>query len=311
MSTPLPAVVEMQPLPSAVSQNTASPFLKPLAPPSPPAAFASRWHSRSYYLSINLLQALAALAVAAFAVVVAGWQYRPNWAWSYLSWYFFALGGLQFLGVVTGVASVAKNSKVVLVGSLFFYTIATLAVVVTSLLMLIPAFRYSFLSSCFTPFATSEYQLIMQNFELQYCVTATVSASDFGKWAAWCLGIVGSFIQLPWIIYICSHSPTAIAADKTGSLAFNKLPQLDAAITVTPAQPAAAAAKDTSAGCGILFAPTNQSGTLQVVPFASNQSPTSLTLCSRSCSLSKAAPRRSPARSKRATSSPKWTRSPC
>jgi hypothetical protein len=269
MTTPLPAVVEMQPMPSGVPQNTALPFLKPLVAPVPPAASASRWHSRPYYVSITLLQATAALAVAAFAVVIAGWQYRPNWAWSYLSWYFFALGGLQFFGVLIGVASVAKNSKVFLVGSLFFFTIATLAVIVSSLLMLIPAFRYSFLSSCFTPFATAEYQFIMQNFELQYCVIATASASDFGRWAAWCLGIVGSFIQLPWIVYIFSHSPTASAADKAGSLAFNKLPQLDpamtvtrAAMTVTPAQPAAV--KDTSGGCGILFAPTNQSGTLQV-----------------------------------------------
>ncbi len=262
MSAPLPTSVEMKPLEPVGSQNAAVSTPTSLSAPASPAAPASRWHSRPLYLSIAVLQAVAALAVAAFALVVAGWESRPNWVWSYLSWYFFALGGFQFFGALAGVASVAKGSKVILIGSLFFFTIGTLAVIVTSLLMLIPTFRYSFLSSCFTPFASDEYKSLMATFELQYCVSASVSASDFGKWAAWSLGLVATFIQLPWIFYMASYSPTAKPVDKIGTLAFNKLPQLAPALAATLAP--TVAVKDTSAGCGILFAPTNQSGTLQV-----------------------------------------------
>jgi hypothetical protein len=216
-----------------------------------------------------MLQLLAALAVAAFAVVIAGWQYRPNWLWSFLTWYFFALGGLQLLSILIAVASVAKQSKVFLVGALFAFTVATLAVILTGLLMLIPSFRSAFLSSCFTPFVSAEYIFLMQNFELQYCVVSTDSASDFGRWAAWCLALLGTFVQLPWIVYISIHSAAPNAGDKPSTLGFNKLPQLDPKMPVTLATPVGASttvgAKDMSAGCGILFAPTNQSGTLQVL----------------------------------------------
>jgi hypothetical protein len=263
MSTSQPAVVEMKTMTSLVSQNQApSPSMSLSALP-PPATSNSRWHSRPYFLSINMLQLIASLAVAAFAVVIAGWQSRPDWSWSYLSWYFFALGGLQFVAVVAGIAAAARPVKVVLIGSLFFFTLGTLAVIVTSLLMLIPDFRSSFFSSCFIPFATAEYVSTMRVFELQYCVTSTSSASDLGKWAAWCLGLIGTFVQLPWIFYISSHTPETKVADRAGSLAFNRLPQLDPAMSVALAP--TVGVTDTSAGCGILFAPTNQSGTLQVL----------------------------------------------
>ena len=263
MATPQPAAVEMKTMTSFVSQNQAPSLPMSLSALPPPATPNSRWHSRPYFLSINMLQLVASLAVAAFAVVIAGWQTRPNWSWSYLSWYFFALGGLQFVAVVAGVAAVARPAKVVLIGSLFFFTLGTLAVIVTSLLMLIPNFRSSFLSSCFVPFATAEYVSTMQVFELQYCVTSTSTASDLGKWAAWCLGLIGTFVQLPWIFYISSHTPGTKVADKTGPLAFNRLPQLHPAMSVALAP--TVGVMDTSAGCGILFAPTNQSGTLQVL----------------------------------------------
>jgi hypothetical protein len=262
MTTPLPATLELQPMTSQTAQK-AEPIQSTSPPPalSPPSV--SRWHSPSYYVGINVLQVLAALAVAAFAVVVAGWQHRPGWVWSYISWYFFALGGIQFFSVLVATFSVAKQSKIFLIGALFFFTIATCAVIATGLMMLIPDFRSSFLSSCFTPFVSAEYKLSMVNFEMQYCVTATGSASEFGRWAAWCLALVGTFVQLPWIVYVSFHSPSASVVHKPSPLSFNKLPQLDPSIPVTLA--ATVGAKDVSGGCGILFAPTNQSGTLQVV----------------------------------------------
>ena len=263
MSTPKSATIELQPLPTQNAQK--ADLLTPAAFPAASATLSvSRWHSQSYYVAIMTLQVLAALAVAAFAVVIAGWQYRPSWSWSYLTWYFFALGGIQFFAVFVAAASVAKQSKVFLIGSLFFFTIATLAVILTGLLMLIPDFRSSFLKSCFTPFISAEYQSLMENFELQYCVVATGSASDFGKWAAWCLSLTGSFIQLPWIVYVCFHTPAPNSSVQTSTLGFNKLPQLDPTIAVTLAP--TVGAKDVSAGCGMLFAPTNQSGTLKVLP---------------------------------------------
>jgi hypothetical protein len=208
-----------------------------------------------------LLQILASFAVAAFAVVIAGWESRPSWQWSYLTWYFFALGGLQFITVIITALSVGRQRQVVLVGAVLFFAIATLAVILTALLMLIPNFRSSFLNSCFTPFVSADYRALMILFEQQYCVTATVSASDFSKWAAWSLALVGACVQLPWIFYIPFYSSVASVTDNS-PLAFNKLPQLEPRLQATPALPAAA--NDSSGGCGIIFAPTNQSGTLQV-----------------------------------------------
>ena len=266
MSISRPSTVEMSPLSSSaqavpVSQSSSPPASLSIPAPPPSAAAASRWHSRPAYLSIMMLQLTAALAVAAFAVVVAGWVSRPSWTWSFLTWYFFALGGLQFVSILFAAGSVAKQSKVVLIGSLFFFAIGTIAVIVTGLLMLIPAFRSSFFDACFTPFVSADFQATMLLFEQQYCVTATGNASDFGKWAAWCLALVGTFIQLPWILYTIFHFSVAKVADNT--LAFNKLPLLPSSIPLTVA-PTVSIAKDTSAGCGILFAPTNQNGTLQV-----------------------------------------------
>ena len=266
MSTPQPSSVEMRPisapaqaLPVSQSSSSSASISVPTAPTS--SAAASRWHSRPVYVAVMMLQATAALAVAAFAVVIAGWVTRPSWAWSFLTWYFFALGGLEFVAILFAAGSVAKQSKVVLIGALFVFAIGTAAVITTGLLMLIPNFRLSFFDACFTPFVSADFQATMVLFEQQYCVTATGSASDFGKWAAWCLALVGTFIQLPWICYIMFHFSVAKVADST--LAFNKLPQLFSSIPVTPAP--TVGAKDTSAGCGILFAPTNQSGTLQVL----------------------------------------------
>jgi hypothetical protein len=263
MSNPHPTAVPMQPLPSLASHAPAQPPLNSASASSPVTPSTSRLHSQPYYVAITILQTLAALAVAAFAVVIAGWNSRPSWAWSYLCWYFFALGGLQLFSVWFAVLSAAKQSKGFLIVCLFFFTIGTLAVIVTGLLMLIPAFRSSFLSACFTPFVSGEYVLWMATFELQYCVTSTSSASDFGHWAPWSLALCGAFIQLPWIVYIFSHISNVKAPENAGPLAFNKLPQLDPSIPITNAQ-ATSVVKDTSGGCGILFAPTNQSGTLQV-----------------------------------------------
>ena len=263
MSNPHPTAVPMQPLPSLASHAPAQPTLNTASVSPPVTPSTSRLHSQPYYVAITILQTLAALAVAAFAVVVAGWNSRPSWAWSYLCWYFFALGGLQLFSVWFAVLSAAKQSKGFLIVCLFFFTIGTLAVIVTGLLMLIPAFRSSFFSTCFTPFVSGEYALWMAAFELQYCVTSTSSASDFGHWAPWSLALCGTFIQLPWIVYIFAHISNVKAPENAGPLAFSKLPQLDPSIPITNAQ-TTSVVKDTSGGCGILFAPTNQSGTLQV-----------------------------------------------
>ncbi len=262
MSNPFPTAVQMQPFPSFASQTPAQSPPNPSAISPPVTHSASRFHSQPYYITITIMQTLAALAVAAFAVVIAGWNSRPSWEWSYLCWYFFALGGLQLFSVLFAVVSVSKQSKVFLIVCLVFFTIGTLAVIVTGLLMLIPAFRSSFLSTCFTPFVSNGYALWMASFELHYCVTSTSSASDFGYWAPWSLALCGTFIQLPWIVYIFSHVSN-VAPDNAGPLAFNKLPQLGPSIPITNAQ-TTSVVKDTSGGCGLLFAPTNQSGTLQV-----------------------------------------------